>query len=183
MRTFVVLIRGINVGSTRKLPMAELRALCTELGLAKPETYIQSGNLVVDATGDAKHLRDLLEKELGAKYAFPIHLAVREARDWAKIIEANPFAGDANALGKMVHLCLTRETLKASAAHDLRERAKAGERIEQVDGNLWIDYADSGIADSKLTPATIDKACGSPATGRNLNTLLKIQEMIDARSG
>ena len=45
MRTFVALIRGINVGSTRTLPMADLRALCLELGLKRPETYIQSGNL------------------------------------------------------------------------------------------------------------------------------------------
>jgi uncharacterized protein (DUF1697 family) len=47
MRTFVALMRGINVGSARKLPMAELRALCTKAGLKRPETYIQSGNLIV----------------------------------------------------------------------------------------------------------------------------------------
>jgi uncharacterized protein (DUF1697 family) len=35
---------------------------------------------------------------------------------------------------------------------------------------------------SKLTPLLLDKACGSPATGRNWNSVLKIGEMIDARS-
>ena len=44
MQTFVALMRGINVGSTRSLPMAELRALCIKAGLKHPETYIQSGN-------------------------------------------------------------------------------------------------------------------------------------------
>ena len=53
MQTFVALMRGINVGSTRKVPMAELRALCAKAGCKHPETYIQSGNLIVDAEGDA----------------------------------------------------------------------------------------------------------------------------------
>jgi len=38
VQTFVALMRGINVGSTRKLPMAELRALSIKLGLQRPET-------------------------------------------------------------------------------------------------------------------------------------------------
>ena len=41
MQTFVVLLRGINVGSTRKVPMADLRATCLKLGWQRPETYIQ----------------------------------------------------------------------------------------------------------------------------------------------
>jgi|SRR5579875_3062878 hypothetical protein len=49
MRTFVALVRGMNVGATRKLPMADLRSLCLELGLKSPQTYIQSGNPIVDA--------------------------------------------------------------------------------------------------------------------------------------
>jgi uncharacterized protein (DUF1697 family) len=40
VETFVALIRGINVGSTRKLPMADLRALSTKIGLRHPQTYI-----------------------------------------------------------------------------------------------------------------------------------------------
>jgi uncharacterized protein (DUF1697 family) len=46
---------------------------------------------------------------------------------------------------------------------------------------LWIDYGLPGVAGSKLTPAWLDKACGSPTTGRNWNTVLKIGEMLAAR--
>jgi uncharacterized protein (DUF1697 family) len=48
-------------------------------------------------------------------------------------------------------------------------------------GALWIDYGANGVGKSKLTPLLIDKACGSPATGRNWNSVLKIGEMIEAR--
>jgi len=49
--THVVLIRGINVGGSNKVPMAALRAALTDAGLGDVRTYIQSGNVVVDAPG------------------------------------------------------------------------------------------------------------------------------------
>ena len=43
----VALLRGINVGGRGKLPMADLRAIATDLGYDDVATYIQSGNLVL----------------------------------------------------------------------------------------------------------------------------------------
>jgi uncharacterized protein (DUF1697 family) len=125
MQTFVVLLRGINVGSTRKVPMADLRTTCLKLGWQRPETYIQSGNLIVDAPGDTQQVRRVLEPELGAH---------------------------------------------------------VGERTCIAGAALWIDYGLPGVAGSKLTPALLDKACGSPTTGRNWNTVLKIGDMLAARN-
>lgn len=60
MTSFVALLRGINVYPSRKLPMSELRAVCLGLGLHHPETYIQSGNLIVEAEGGMDDLRETL---------------------------------------------------------------------------------------------------------------------------
>ena len=49
MTRCVALLRGINLGAHKRVKMPELRALATELGLGDPRTYLQSGNLVVDA--------------------------------------------------------------------------------------------------------------------------------------
>lgn len=181
MRTFVALMRGINVGAARKLPMADLRALCVKLSLERPQTYIQSGNLLVDSKGDAAALRKLLEKELAARFGFTVDVIVRSAAEWEGYIEANPFAGDAKAMPKMVHLYLPRDPLKAGAAKELAQRAQSGERIAVASGALWIDYGANGVARSKLSPTLIDKACASPATGRNWNSVLKIGQMIEVR--
>ena len=181
MPTFVALMRGINVGSARKLPMADLRALCESLGLEHPRTYIQSGNLLVDAKGDRAALRRLLEKELAARFGFAVDVIVRTAAEWEGYVAANPFAGDAKALPRMVHLYLSRDPLKSGAAKALEPRAQTGERICVAAGALWIDYGANGVARSKLNPILIDKACGSPATGRNWNSVLKIGKMIEER--
>jgi uncharacterized protein (DUF1697 family) len=181
MQTFVALMRGINVGSTRSVPMVELRALCTKAGLKRPETYIQSGNLIVDANGGADRLRSQLEKAMTARFGFAVDVVVRTATEWERYVAANPYARDADAWAKMVHLYLSRDPIEPGAAMSLEDRAQSGERISLAGGALWIDYGASGVARSKLTPMLIDKACGSPTTGRNWNSVLKIQEMIAAR--
>jgi uncharacterized protein (DUF1697 family) len=180
MQTFVALMRGINVGSTRKLPMAELRAACLDLGMRHPETYIQSGNLIVDANGRADDVGLLLEQKLTERFHFPVEVVVRDAIAWAGYVATNPFS-DANALPKMVHLYLSRDRITPDAGTLLQQRARTGERIAVVGDALWVDYGSAGVHASKLTPLVIDKACGSPTTGRNWNSVLKIRDMINAR--
>jgi uncharacterized protein (DUF1697 family) len=182
VQTFVALMRGINVGSTRKLPMAELRTLAVEVGLQRPETYIQSGNLLIDAAIAANDVRGLLEKAIAQRFGFHADVVVRSASQWAGYVAANPFANDAAAVPKMLHLVLARDPLKPGAAEVLAAKAQAGERMILAGDALWIDYGANGVGNSKLTPAVIDKACGSPATGRNQNSVLKIAEMIAARA-
>jgi uncharacterized protein (DUF1697 family) len=176
-QAWIALMRGINVGGNRKLPMARLRELCLERGWGNPRTYIQSGNLIVDAPGPLEAVRDALEAMIAAEFGFATDVIVRAAGDWAGYVAANPFAGEANANPKLVHLCLSRSPLEAGAAEKLRARALSHERIGQAGGALWIDYGQS-VADSKLTPAFIDKCAGSTVTGRNWNSVLKIAELI-----
>jgi uncharacterized protein (DUF1697 family) len=179
--TFVVLMRGINVGSTRKLPMAELRTLSVKIGLQRPETHIQSGNLIVDAGIAADEVRALLEGAIAKRFEFRVDVIVRPASQWRRFVAANPFAGDAAVAPKMLHLYLSRDPPKPSAVTELEQKAQAGERMALAGGALWIDYGVNGVGKSKLTPLVLDKACGSPATGRNWNTVLKIGEMVRAR--
>jgi uncharacterized protein (DUF1697 family) len=182
MPTFVALLRGINVGSARKVPMVALRELCVKRGFSRPETYIQSGNLIVDVDAGADELRVLLEQMIKVRFGFAIDVVVRSASAWEKYIAANPFAGEADVLPNRLHLYLSRDRLASGAAKILEQKARAGERIRAAGAALWIDYGASGVGGSKLTPALIDKACGSPATGRNWNSVLKIQTMIEARA-
>jgi uncharacterized protein (DUF1697 family) len=182
MQTFVALMRGINVGSARRLPMADLRALCSALGLERPQTYIQSGNLLVDSKANGPALRRLLENEIAVHFGFVVDVIVRTAADWEGYVAANPFTGDAKALPKMLHLYLPRDPLKSGAVKALEPRAQSGERIGAAGGALWIDYGANGVARSKLSPLLIDKACGSPTTGRNWNSVLKISKMIEERA-
>ena len=91
MARLIALLRAVNVGG-RKLPMAELRALCGELGWKDARTYIQSGNLVFSASGKTETLEGQLEKGIKEKFGLDVPVIVRTAAQWAAYVAANPFS-------------------------------------------------------------------------------------------
>ncbi|HEX8223590.1 MAG TPA: DUF1697 domain-containing protein [Allosphingosinicella sp.] len=179
MARSIALLRAVNVGG-RKLPMAELRALCVgELGWKEVETYIQSGNVVFAAPGKAEALEKKLEEAIKDRFGLDVPVMVRTATQWAACAAANPFPDAARDEPNRLQLLVPKLPLKPDAAERLTERAQAGEKVEAAGGALWLHYP-QGVGTSKLTPALIDKACGSPATGRNWRTVVKLKDMAEA---
>ena len=177
MGRMVALLRAVNVGG-RKLPMADLRALCAALGWEEVETYIQSGNVVFAATGRPAALEAALENAIQAKFGLDVPVIVRTAAEWAKLAAGNPFAKAARDEPNRLQLLVSKRPPNADAAEKLVARARSGEKVEAAAGALWFHFPE-GVGTSKLTPSLIDKACGSPATGRNYRTVIKLLEMLD----
>jgi uncharacterized protein (DUF1697 family) len=175
---FIALLRAVNVGG-RKVPMADLRALCASLGWEKVETYIQSGNIVFAAAGEARELEEALEAAIRKRFDLDVPTIVRSAAEWRKIVAGNPFAAEAEATPNWVLLGLAKHKIGAGAGAAIVARATAGERVEAVGEALWFHYPE-GVGTSKLTPALIDRAAGSPVTGRNWRTVLALEEMATA---
>jgi uncharacterized protein (DUF1697 family) len=70
MKTYVILLRGINVGGKNKISMAELKSFLDELGFENVSTYIQSGNVILQSKLDAKAITEKIEKALPTKFKF-----------------------------------------------------------------------------------------------------------------
>jgi uncharacterized protein (DUF1697 family) len=174
----LALLRAVNVGG-RKLPMAELRELCGRLGWTNVATYIQSGNIVFDAKGGDAALEAALEQVLAREFGLDVPVIVRTRAEWAKLAAANPFARAARDAPNRLQLLVSKRPPAADAAAKLAARAQAGEQVAAAGGGLWIHFPE-GVARSKLTPSSIDKAIGSPATGRNYRTVVKLREMLEA---
>jgi uncharacterized protein (DUF1697 family) len=175
MARLIALLRAVNVGG-RKLPMAELRALCGELGWKDVETYIQSGNLVFTAPGNAEALEKSLEEAIKDRFKLDVPVMVRTAAQWAELAAANPFPEVARDEPNRLQLLVSKRPPNADAAPKLMERARDGETVEAAGGALWFHFP-AGVGTSKLVPALIDKAAGSPSTSRNWRTVLKLLEM------
>lgn len=179
MAELVALLRAVNVGG-RKLPMAELRELAAGIGFGDPRTYIQSGNLVFSSGLAPAEAAAALERAIADRFGFEAPAIVRTAAEWRAHVDANPFAGDEAVLPRMLHLIVSAAAPPREAADALAARADAGERVRIAGGALWIDFGGS-VARSRLTPAAIDRALGSPATARNLNTAHTLLAMLEDR--
>ena len=64
MNTYVVLLRGINVGGKNKVSMAGLKELLDELGFTNVKTYIASGNVIFKSNRRAEEIRAQIEQAL-----------------------------------------------------------------------------------------------------------------------
>lgn len=182
MSRYIALLRGINVGGHNRIPMAELRTLCAELGWKNVATYIQSGNIVFSSGRNASELEDELQAALMERFGHDIHILVRSREDWSACVDANPFPEASENEPHLVMLGLSKAPLPRRAAESLQERAAAGERVVQSDGALWLHFP-NGSARSKLTPALLDRLAGSPVTTRNWRTVGKLSGMLEEHAG
>lgn len=176
MKSFIGLLRGINVGGHNKIPMPELRALCAEIGWSNLQTYIQSGNLIFSASGKPAALEAELQRGIERRFGLSIPVIIRVATDWQTYIGTNPFLAACKTEPHLVMLCLSQNPPKPDAPENLRERAASGERIRQIGDALWIHFS-GGVARSKLSPALLDRLVGSSVTARNWLTVLKLNEL------
>ena len=71
MTSYLVLLRGINVGGKNKLPMAELRSCLEDLDFENISTYIASGNVFLDSDLSAANVAEKIEAALPK--AFKLH--------------------------------------------------------------------------------------------------------------
>jgi uncharacterized protein (DUF1697 family) len=178
VKTFIGLLRGINVGGNNRVPMSGLRTLCGKLGWRNVQTYIQSGNLVFSAPGKPAAIETQLQRAIENRFGFSIPIIIRSAGDWPAYIKSNPFLDACKKDPHLVMLCLSKIPPKPDATKNLLERAASGERIIQIGDALWVHFA-GGVARSKLSPALLDRMVGSPVTARNWLTVLKLQELAN----
>ena len=163
MTGWAALLRAVNVGGTGKLPMAELKALCEELGLAQVRTYIASGNVVFASDRSESALRDSIEAALLAKYEKTFGVLVRSAGELAELAAQNPWP---DRPGNRVVAIFVDEPVSLSGVTGQRD-----EVIELGSRAIYVDYRD-GMADTRLRIP-----CAKSGTARNMNTVRKLAEM------
>jgi uncharacterized protein (DUF1697 family) len=175
-QTYIALLRAVNLGSHGKVAMADLRALLAALNLRDGKTLLQSGNLIFRAdTRAPAALEPRLEAETAQRLGLSTDFFVRGAAEWRALVAANPFPEQARR--DPSHLVAM--FLKAPASADRIEALQ-----EAVSGREIIRGGTRHrIGRSRLTNLLIEKKLGTRATGRNWNTVLKLQALADPHEG
>jgi uncharacterized protein (DUF1697 family) len=166
---FIVLLRAVNVGGTGKLPMSELKAMCEAAGFAKVQTYIASGNVVLESEASEAKVKTAIEAKLKAYASKPIGALVRTAAEMAEVLKKNPFPKAAP--NRTVAIFLDARPPADALDHATGRR---DEEMRLGHREIYVHYG-SGMADSRLKiPAA------STGTARNINTIAKLAEMAAA---
>ena len=164
--THVALLRGINVGTAKRVAMADLRGVVAGLGYTGVRTLLNSGNVVFRAQ---KATPKALEDALGG-----VRVILRTEGGLRKVAENNPFDPIRNPSYLHVAFCdkkVSADTLRDAYGDKGPEVIRGGGGRE-----LYIDYV-NGVGRSKLSHAYIERTLGATATLRNWNTVTKLLAM------
>jgi uncharacterized protein (DUF1697 family) len=172
---YVALLRGINVGGNRKVPMADLRALFEILGFQDVMTYINSGN-VVFSSANRPH-REAIESALLDRYGFAIDTLILTADEVRTIAEAIP-----------AEWTNDRQIEKSDVIYLLGDANNSGtldamNRLAPSETLIYVDHAIlANISREYQSRSSLLKIVGIPlysqVTIRNVNTARKLAELV-----
>ena len=181
MAVHVAMLRGINIGGRRRVPMAELRTLLSDAGYEDVRTYVQSGNIVLTSSAKAAEVEGDLRTLICERFGFDVPVVVRSRTQLKRVIELDPI-DDAADDPKRYQVTFLAGKLPADVATRLQERMIESERFV-VRGREIYTWHPEGVARSKLAGAIADKGLGVTATARNWTTVTTLLEMASASSG
>ncbi|TMD48926.1 MAG: DUF1697 domain-containing protein [Chloroflexi bacterium] len=178
MTRYVSLFRGINVGGHQTVPMNELKELHEALGLKDVVTYIQSGNVVFSSDeADLAQLPRQIEDGFAKKFGFQVKVMVRTSAELQDIIDNNPFQNQTMKEPKLMVVLFLATHPESTAMEDLQKTYVGPEELCLIGQELFVYYP-NGIGRSKLSLTLIEKKLKTIGTGRNWNTILQLQKLI-----
>ncbi|MCW1931947.1 DUF1697 domain-containing protein [Pararhodobacter zhoushanensis] len=157
----ILLLRGVNVGAHRKLPMADLREILAGLGLVDVRTHIQSGNAVFRDPQGRDGLGPLISQGIGARFAFTPESLVLDRAAFESVLAANPFSGEDPGKVSIGFLACS----SAVSVHVLEALAAGDERCALTPAAFYL-HSPAGIGRSKLA-AQAERRLAVPMTVRN----------------
>ncbi|MGW1769516.1 DUF1697 domain-containing protein [Streptomyces sp. NPDC002073] len=178
VKRYAALLRGINVGGNKKVPMAELRTLLEGLGHQDVVTYLQSGNAVFAAPEqDPAGLARALEQAIEGHFGFSVACLVVDGDYLAAVAADCPYPA-AELEGKQLHATFLSEQPAAGRLDGVDPARFAPEDYRLGDRVLYL-YAPDGLGRSKLAEALARPALlkGIDTTTRNWNTVAKLVEL------
>lgn len=177
-QTLAVMLRGINLGPTNRIKMADLKAAIVEAGIgAGPRTYVQSGNVVLESELAEGELAAAVSALLQRRFSITSPAVVRSAAELAATVAGNPFPDEAASAPKLFQVVFCEKPPAADTEQRLKERASGEEKVALRGREIYSWHPD-GIARSKLALGLVPPKVA--ATARNWTTVNALLEMTSA---
>lgn len=180
MNTYIVLIRGINVGGKNKVLMAGLKECLEQLGFSDVSTYIASGNVILESSKGNDEIRDRIEKALPESFKLDdeiIRVLVLTRDQFQAIIDNKPkgFGEQPEKYHSDVIFLIGIDSAQAMSVFKPREGV---DQVWPGDGVVYSQRISSQRSKSRLS-----RIIATPEykfmTIRSWNTTTKLLEMTE----
>ena len=171
MNTYIVLLKGINVGGHKKVPMAELRALLSKLGFQNVQTYIQSGNVILQsAEMNIQNIEEEIKNAILDHFGFEVSVLAKTRQELKHIFDNSPFIEEKKVKSyfTMLHQTPSVELVKIAS-----EKKYDGEEYFIIENCIYY-FCAKGYGQAKFNMSLFERKLETFATSRNYNTMVKL---------
>ncbi len=170
---YAAFLRGINVGGSHKVKMADLKICLESLGLTEVKTYINSGNVLFNSSDQQTDLVDSIEAKLFATFGFKIPTIVRTQMELKTLLEALPEVYDASKS----HIVFCEEVSPTL----LQELANEGfTSLDFMAGQSYLYlHLPNGVSQSDISLFLGKRKRLDGATMRTYRTAAKLYDLFD----
>ena len=176
MKTFISMLRGINLGAKNRIAMPALKNLYETLGLTDVVTYVQSGNVIfsspqADETQLAADLTAAIQQTLG----LDVPVLVRDRDCFERLIVGNPFTVRDEDATKF-HITFLAQLPDPALMEKLILPPGCTDEFVLEDRELYL-FCPGGYGETKLSNTFFERKLKMVATTRNWKTVNALYQM------
>lgn len=171
---YISLIRSVNVGGRNKVKMAEFReCLAKAPGLSNIQTYIQSGNVVLESDKSASEVSAAISKIIKDHFGFEAEVITKTLEELKDLFAGYSIKGIDQ---KQQYFTFLLNAPDEQGKQKLADRDFGNDKYDIKNDIVYIGYAISA-SETKLTNNVIENKLGVAATTRNRNSVKKLIEL------
>jgi uncharacterized protein (DUF1697 family) len=178
MPVYIALLRGINVGRSKRMKMEKLRQALEDLGFSDIQTYIQSGNAVFRSPHriSSETMSERIEQMIRREFGFSAGVVSRTKEELEKIVRDNPFLKQAGVDLKTLHVMFLPEAPAPPARRELENLTRPPDQTRLLGKEIFLRLP-NGTARSSLTNNPLERKFLGRGTLRNWNTVCALERM------
>jgi uncharacterized protein (DUF1697 family) len=174
---WVCLLRAVNLGRQRKLPMPALRDALTAAGMTDVRTYLQSGNVTARSPLQVREqVADLVHTVIAADFSLDVPVITRRPDEIDDVIAANPFPAQAAQRAHLIRVIFLAAVPHSGRTARLMSDDALRETCRVIGSHVYVDYV-RGYHNTGRTAPYFTRALGVEGTERNWRTVLALSAL------
>jgi uncharacterized protein (DUF1697 family) len=177
MKTFIALLRGVNVSGQKKMPMVEVRKMMTSIGFNDVQTYVQSGNIIFGSElNSTEEMEGLIHTAIENTFGYDVPVLVKSVSEIKDVIAKNPYNNENDLAQNRVYFVLLQDTPNAELVEAFEEMDFPNEKFMVSNSCVYL-CCENGYGKAKLNNNLIERKLKVKATARNYRTMNKLLEL------
>ncbi len=174
---YIALLRGINIGRSKRIKMADLVKTLDSLGFKNIKTYLQSGNVIFEYdSSDISEIEGSIERKISETFSFSVDVIIRTKDELESTVKDNPFISEHDIELDKLHVTFLSDIPDQKAILNMDINKAENEKFEIIGREVYL-YCPNGYAKTKLKNDMFEKKLNTTATTRNWKTTNKLLEL------